>query len=194
MKQRSFAVVTLILACALAGASEVGERFPDFVLKNLSGREVSWKTFQGKIVVVNLWMTTCPPCRKEMPMLQQLQNKYASRGVVVVGISADEKARRAAKFARQLKISYPLLLDSMLMTSESEQKKFGFLGLPTTFIVDRNGVVRKKVIGFTYQEDLESALSDILRWCSLAVKGIQRNVVYDYEGRAPLSQRERWGW
>ena len=163
MKQLSFAVAALILACALAGASEVEERFPDFVLKNLSGREVPWKTFQGKIVVVNLWMTTCPPCRKEMPMLQQLQYKYASRGVVVVGISADEKASTAAKFARQLKITYPLLLDSMLMTSESEQKKFGFLGLPTTFIVDRNGVVRKKVIGFTYQEDLESALNDLLR-------------------------------
>jgi peroxiredoxin len=163
MRQLSLAVATLILACTVTNASEVEERFPDFTLKNLSGREVPWKTFQGKVVIVNLWMTTCPPCRKEMPMLQQLQNKYASRGVVVVGISADEKASTAAKFARQLKITYPLLLDSILMTSESEQKKFGFLGLPTTFIVDRNGIVRKKVIGFTYQEDLESALNDILR-------------------------------
>jgi hypothetical protein len=94
---------------------------------------------------------------------KQLQKKYASRGVVVVGISTDEKASIAAKFARQLKITYPLLIDSILMTSESEQKKFGFLGLPTTFIVDRNGIVRKKVIGFTYQEDLESALNVILR-------------------------------
>ena len=163
MKRLSFLVATLILACAAANASEVGERFPDFVLKNLSGRDVSWKTFQGKVVIVNLWMTTCPPCRKEMPMLQQLQNKYASRGVVVVGISADDKAGTAAKFARQLKITYPLLLDSILMTSESEQKKFGFLGLPTTFIVDRNGIVRKKVIGFTYQEDLETTLNELLR-------------------------------
>ena len=96
-------------------------------------------------------------------MLQQLQNKYASRGVVVLGISTDEKASTAARFARQLKITYPLLLDSILMTSESEQKKFGFLGLPTTFIVDRNGIVRKKVIGFTYQEDLENALNQVLK-------------------------------
>src|SRR5262245_16753888 len=163
MKQLSRIVAALVLACAVLNASEVGDRFPDFTLKNLSGREVSWKTFQGKVVIVNLWMTTCPPCRKEMPMLQHLHNKYARQGVVVVGISADEKAATAAKFARQLKITYPLLLDSILMTSESEQKKFGFLGLPTTFIIDRSGIVRKKVIGFTYQEDLEHTLSELLR-------------------------------
>lgn len=163
MRQLSLAVAILLLACAVVSASEVGDRFPDFTLKNLSGREVSWQSFQGKIVIVNLWMTTCPPCRKEMPMLQQLQNKYASRGVVVLGISADEKASTASRFARQLKITYPLLLDSILMTSESEQKKFGFLGLPTTFIVDRNGIIRKKVIGFIYQDDLENALNQVLK-------------------------------
>src|SRR5262245_54418752 len=125
MRRLSVAVATLLLACAIVSASEVGDRFPDFTLKNLSGREVAWKTFHGQVVIVNLWMTNCPPCRKEMPMLQELQRKYASRGVVVVGISADENANTAAKFARQLKITYPLLLDSILMTSESEQKKFG---------------------------------------------------------------------
>jgi peroxiredoxin len=162
MKPLSLTVALLILACAVASASEVGERFPDFNLKDLSGKEVSWKMFQGKVVIVNLWMTTCPPCRKEMPMLQQLQNKYASHGVVVLGISTDEKASTAAKFARQLKITYPLLLNSILMTSETEQKKFGFKGLPTTFIVDRNGIIRKKVIGFTYSEDLENGLNELL--------------------------------
>src|SRR5262245_36613816 len=162
MRQLSLAVTVLILACTATNASEVGQRFPDFTLKSLSGREVAWKSFQGKVVIVNLWMTTCPPCRKEMPMLEELQRQFARRGVVVVGISTDEKASTAARFARQLKITYPLLLDSILMTSESEQKKFGFLGLPTTFIVDRNGIVRKKVIGFTYQEDLESAVNELL--------------------------------
>ena len=95
-------------------------------------------------------------------MLQQLQNKYGSHGVVVLGISTDEKASTAAKFARHLKITYPLLLNSILMTSETEQKKFGFKGLPTTFIIDRNGIIRKKVIGFTYSEDLENGLNELL--------------------------------
>src|SRR5215831_3495983 len=96
----------LVLACAALNASEVGDRFPDFELKDLKGHTVSWKQFQGKVVVVNLWMTTCPPCKKEMPMLQRLQDKYASRGVIIVGISTDNSAKTADKFARNLGIKY----------------------------------------------------------------------------------------
>src|SRR5690349_16631471 len=162
MRRLSLTILALILTCAIVNASEVGDRFPDFTLKNLSGHEVSSREFGGKVVIVNLWMTTCPPCRKEMPMLQELQNKYASRGVVVVGISADDNAGTASRFARRLKIKYQLLLDPILMTSESEQLKFGLLGLPTTFIVDRSGNIRKKVIGFTYQDDLENALKELV--------------------------------
>jgi peroxiredoxin len=162
MRQLWFAPAALILACSLLNASEVGDRFPDFTLKNLTGREVSWREFQGKVVVVNFWMTTCPPCKKEMPMLQQLQNKYADRGVVILGISTDGQARTAASFVRRLKISYPIVLDPLLMTDENEQRKFGFLGLPTTFIIDANGTVRKVVIGFAYQEDLENSLKEVL--------------------------------
>lgn len=161
MKHPVFSLATLILACGLLNASEIGERFPDFTLKNLKGREVSWGEFHGQVIVLNLWMTTCPPCKKEMPMLQQLQNKYAHRGVVVIGISADDKASTVASFARKLKITYPILMDPLLMTDEAEQKKFGFLGLPTTFIIDAKGIVRKKVIGFTYKEDLENGLNEM---------------------------------
>ena len=152
----------LVGACAVVQAQDIGQAFPGFVLNDLQGRPHSWSEFHGKVVVVNLWMTTCPPCKKEMPMLQDLQKKFANRGVVVVGISADDKASTAASFARKLRISYPLLLDPALMTDESEQKKFGLLGLPTTFIVDTQGIVRKKVIGFTYKDDIETGLNQIL--------------------------------
>src|SRR5688572_4248711 len=99
---KSFALIAavLMLTGAFSQASEVGERFPDFTLKDLNGRTVSWTQFQGKVVVLNLWMTTCPPCKKEMPMLQQLQSKYAGKGVVVVGISADDNPATASRFAR----------------------------------------------------------------------------------------------
>jgi peroxiredoxin len=162
MKQIVSIVAGLFLACVSSSASEVGDRFPDFVLKDLKGHTVSWKQFQGKVVVVNLWMTTCPPCKKEMPMLQGLQDKYASRGVVFVGISTDANARTADKFARKIGIKYTLLIDPPLYTEESEQKKFGFLGLPTTFVVDGSGVIRKKVVGFTYENEIEPALLELL--------------------------------
>src|SRR5262245_23184180 len=106
MKRTVVIVSGLILACAVLNASEVGDRFPDFQLRDLKGHAVSWKQFQGKVVVVNLWMTTCPPCKKEMPMLQRLQDKYADRDVVFVGISTDALAKTASKFVKKLKIKY----------------------------------------------------------------------------------------
>src|SRR5215471_17826240 len=102
MKRIVSIVVGIVLACVSLNASEVGDRFPDFQLKDLKGHMVSWKQFQGKIVVVNLWMTTCPPCKKEMPMLQGLQDKYAGRGVIFVGISTDASSKTADKFARKI--------------------------------------------------------------------------------------------
>src|SRR5215469_8685620 len=120
MKRICFVIVTAVLGCAALNATDVGDRFPDFVLNDLQGRSVSWSDFHGKVVVLNLWMTTCPPCKKEMPMLQELQRKYDRRGVVVVGISADAKSATAAKFASKLNIKYPLLIAPALMTSESE--------------------------------------------------------------------------
>ena len=162
MKQIVIIVATLVLACVSLNASEVGDRFPDFKLNDLKGRLVSWEQFQGKIIVVNLWMTTCPPCKKEMPMLQRLQDKYAARGIVFIGISADNSAKIADQFARRLGIKYTLLIDPLLYTEEFEQKKFGFLGLPTTFIVDRSGIIRKKMIGFTYEDEIEPELRELL--------------------------------
>jgi peroxiredoxin len=155
-------VMAIVLACGLAVPAAAIEPFPDFTLKDLHGRAVSLSQFRGKVVILNLWMTTCPPCKKEMPMLQQLQKKYANQGVVVVGISADEKANTAASFARTLGVTYPLLIHPALMISESEQQKFGLLGLPTTYILDKTGSVRKKVIGFLDKEDIEQALEEVL--------------------------------
>jgi len=155
-------VMAVVLTCGFAVQAAAIEPFPDFTLKDLHGRAVSLSQFRGKVVILNLWMTTCPPCKKEMPMLQQIQKKYANREVVVIGISADEKAGTAASFARKLGVTYPLLIHPALMTSESEQQKFGMLGLPTTYILDKTGSVRKKVIGFLYKEDIEQALEEVL--------------------------------
>jgi peroxiredoxin len=162
MKNIVLTVVAGILFPVLLHAQSVGDAFPDFVLKDFSGHPVAWAQFRGRVVVLNLWMTTCPPCKNEMPMLQQLQNEYGNRGVTVIGISADDKASAAAKFAHKLKIQYTLLLDPILMTSDSEQQKFAFVGLPTTFIVDAKGIIRTKIIGFTYKDDLRASLDQIL--------------------------------
>jgi peroxiredoxin len=155
--------MALHLAYVPVEARQVPERFPDFTLKDLRGKQVSSAEFSGKVLLVNFWVTTCPPCKKEMPMLQSLHRKYAAHGLVVIGVSLDEKPGTAAAFARSLRITYPLLIHPTLMTDEAQQQHYGILGLPTTYIVDRAGVVRKKVVGFAYREDLEKSIQELIR-------------------------------
>jgi peroxiredoxin len=155
--------LALMVAWSTAiSATEVGQPFPDFTLKDLNGRNVSLSQFRGKVVVLNFWMTTCPPCREEMPAFQKLQTKFGTQGVVVVGVSVDDNPRIAGSFARKLGVKYTLLIHPTLMFSESEQKRFAFVGLPTTYLIDREGIIRKKVIGFEYPEEFEQSVRDFL--------------------------------
>src|SRR5688572_31015620 len=101
-KTLAFALTVLCAVSTVTASGQIGQRFPDFTFKNLQGRDVALAQFRGKVVLLNLWMTTCPPCRKEMPALQKLQQKYAAHGLAVVGISADGDAGIASSFARKL--------------------------------------------------------------------------------------------
>jgi peroxiredoxin len=130
---------------------------PEFTLKDTSGRDVSSREFQGKVLLVDFWATWCAPCKKEMPGYQDLYRRYGQRGFVVVGIAMDWDADSVKKFARKLGVTYPLLLNGA-----NVQQQFGVLGLPTTLLVDRNRMIRKKVVGFEYTEVIENALKQIL--------------------------------
>ena len=132
-------------------------RMPAFTLKDASGREVSSDEFRGKVLLVDFWATWCAPCRREMPGYEDLYRRYGSRGVMIIGIAMDWDADAVTKFARKLGVTYPLLLNGAQV-----QQQFGILGLPTTFLVDRTGLIRKKVVGFEYKEVIEAALREIL--------------------------------
>ena len=85
------------------------------------------------MALVDFWATWCAPCRKEMPGFEELQKKYRDRGLVVIGIALDSDGGEVAKFARELGVTYRLLLSQ----SEVEKSWGGILGIPTTFLVDR---------------------------------------------------------
>jgi peroxiredoxin len=142
-------------AQAQAPASTL-ERMPDFDLRDPAGRKVSAAQFRGKVVLLDFWATWCAPCKKEMPGYEDLYRRYRDRGLVVIGISADSDPALVAKFRRRLRITYPLLINGM------DVERYGVKGLPTTMLVDRNGFVRKKVVGFEETHVFESALRDIL--------------------------------
>jgi peroxiredoxin len=140
-------------AGALAVASAVGlyalssrgpALAPDFAAPDLNGQAVSLASLRGKVVVVNLWTTWCPPCRQEMPSMERLAAHFRGRGFQLLAVSQDEDGReKVAEFARELGLSFPVLLDPKRQVGE----RFGVWGYPETFVIDRNGYVVERVIG-----------------------------------------------
>jgi len=145
---------------ANASAGELGSRLPEFSAKDLQGREVSSADLRGKVVLVDFWATWCGPCRKEMPGYQKLAERYGARGFAVVGFKANMMAdtEDPRAFARKMGVRYPLTI----ATDDLMQKFGGLEGLPTTLLYDRQGVLRKKVIGFEYTHVFESELKSLL--------------------------------
>lgn len=139
---------------------EVGSQLPEFSVKDFRGREISSAALRGKVVIVDFWATWCQPCKREMPGYQRLLDRYGSRGLVVIGFKATmmRDTEDPVRFAREIGVHYPLAVANPAIV-----EKFGGLqGLPTTFIYDRHGILRQKIIGFEYMRTIESEIQPLL--------------------------------
>jgi peroxiredoxin/outer membrane lipoprotein-sorting protein len=124
-----------------------GQPAPEFALNDLQGKQVRLADYKGKIVVLNVFAHWCGPCRKEAPELEKdLWQAYKARDVVVLGVATwaqDNPTKRAEEFAREFKLTFPVLVDAENKVAEMYRVR----GVPTTFIIDREGVVREFVVG-----------------------------------------------
>jgi thiol-disulfide isomerase/thioredoxin len=141
-------------------AGEIGSHLPEFTVKDLQGREISSADLRGKVVLVDFWATWCQPCKKEMPGYQKLLDRYGSRGFTVIGFKLDTMMdmEDPVQFAKKIGVRYPLAV----APDDLKQKFGGIEGLPTTMLYDRQGILRKKVIGFEYTDAFETALGPLL--------------------------------
>ncbi len=133
---------------------------PDFELDDQSGETIRLSDNEGRIVVLNLWATWCPPCRDEVPALIRLQNEYGGEGVQVIGVSLDENGARQAvgAFAESFGVNYPMPVDD-----GSVQEKYGPLSvIPTTYILDRRRNIRFYAPGYMVFEQMEEAVLNLL--------------------------------
>jgi peroxiredoxin len=122
-----------------------GHDAPDFTLTDLQGHVVKLSDLRGKAVVLNFWATWCPPCKQEIPWFVDLQKRYGPEGLQVVGVNMDDEGdqKNVAKFAAENSINYPVLLGK-----ENVAAAYGGIDyLPTTFYIDRGGVVMDRVFG-----------------------------------------------
>jgi thiol-disulfide isomerase/thioredoxin len=145
---------------AVIAAGEIGSRLPDFSVKDLQGREFSSADLRGKVVLIDFWATWCQPCKKEMPGYQKLLDQYGPRGFAVIGFKFDTMMdmEDPVMFAKKIGARYPLAVAA----DDLKQKFGGIEGLPTTLLYDRQGILRKKVIGFEYTNVIESELKPLL--------------------------------
>ena len=117
---------------------------PDFAVPDLAGQAVRLSAFRGQVVLLNIWTTWCPPCREEMPSMERLAAHFRGRDFQLLAVSQDEGDKEKVEaFARDLKLSFPVLLDPQRQVGE----RYGVWGYPETFVIDRNGYVAERVIG-----------------------------------------------
>lgn len=144
---------------ALVGFAPDQGKAPAYALVTLDGDTVQSAELGGKVVVVNFWATWCPPCRLEMPTLQRLHERRAGDGVVVLGFTTDVGSDTGVRaFLAERGITYPV----GMATAEHRRAFGGIPGVPTTFLIDRDGVVRHKVVGYFTGPALNAAVGRLL--------------------------------
>jgi peroxiredoxin len=142
-----------------ANAGAIGSTAPEFELADLSGKRVRLSDFKGKVVILDFWATWCGPCREEIPDFVKLQEKYRAQGLAIVGLSLDDDGEKAVRpFAEKHGVNYTMLLAN----TELADRYGGVLGIPTTFVLDRQGRIVKKFIGMMEPRTFEEAIQPLL--------------------------------
>ncbi len=137
-------------------AAHVNFRAPDFQLTTLDGSPAALEQWRGKIVLINFWATWCPPCRGEMPEILAAAQAHPN-DFVVLAINSGEDPATAQKFAREFQLTFPILLDPDGETTRAYQ----VLALPTSFFVDRAGVIRAANVGALSRAYIEAQIKTL---------------------------------
>ncbi|HYC49839.1 MAG TPA: TlpA disulfide reductase family protein [Gemmatimonadaceae bacterium] len=149
-RELGIAGIALLFACAAppdgdSSSVEIGKQAPAYSAQSLAGDSVSLAAARGKVVLLNVWATWCHPCRDEIPELQRLHEQYRARGLELIGVSVDaagnDESIRA--FAQEFRMTYPIWRDP----DDHISTRFLIYGVPATFLVDRDGVLRWRRMG-----------------------------------------------
>jgi thiol-disulfide isomerase/thioredoxin len=149
------------------GMPGTGDSVPNIKLQNLSAETVQLSDLAGRAVILNFWATWCPPCRREMPLLDELQKSYGEKGLSVIGLDINESPDLVKSYISTVAISYPIWVDAPSGTPGFDRSQeifshFGGVGLPTTIFIDRAGVIRRIYVGELSRGFLQNQAENIL--------------------------------
>jgi len=133
---------------------------PELTLTDLEGVTHSLADYRGQVLLVNLWATWCPPCKAEMPTLQAYHNKYSDDGFLVIAINDGDPTPDVVQFVKDYNLTFPIWLDPTYIATEDA---FKTLNLPSSFVIDRNGIVRWQWIGEINRKMLEQFVTPIIK-------------------------------
>lgn len=132
---------------------------PDFTLQDLSGKTISLHDFKGKAVLLDFWATWCPPCRREIPHFVDMYKKYQDKGLAIVGVALDDEGTKVVKpFVEEYKVNYTIVLG----TPQIQRAYGGIQGIPTTFIIDKEGRIVHSFVGYREPEEIEKKIQPLL--------------------------------
>lgn len=159
----SLILVVLVAACSESGAAapqgvNTGNVARDFTLETVEGNSISLKDYRGQVVLINFWATWCPPCRAEIPDLQSTYLERREDGFVVLGLNVEESRAVVQQFMDEVEMTYPVLLDEggeVLQTYRAN-------GLPMSVIVDPEGVIQVRHVGYLTAGQLEDYLAELM--------------------------------
>jgi cytochrome c biogenesis protein CcmG/thiol:disulfide interchange protein DsbE len=164
----AFALTVVLLAagCVVSEAQStfaartlVHEKAPEFVRADLANKRLDLKAFRGKVILLNFWATWCAPCQVEMPTFVAWQGKYGPHGLQIIGVSMDDDPAPVRIAYRKLKLNYPVAVGDVKLGNLYG----GVLGLPITFLIDRDGKIRAEFQGETDLSKIETQVQSLLR-------------------------------
>ena len=148
-------------ATSLASSGLTGQPAPDFALKSSTGENMRLSEYRGDVVMINFWATWCGPCRQEMPLLDELYNRYERVGFNLLGVNIDDDSNKAMDMIHELGVNFPVLFDARKEVS----KMYDVDAMPVTVLVDREGTVRFVHQGYKpgYEEKYLDQVRSLLR-------------------------------
>lgn len=136
--------------------AEIGELAPDFELTSLSGESIRLSDLRGKAVLVNFWATWCAPCVLEMPNFQKYYENYPGK-FEILAVSSGEEQDTVEKFVKDMRLTFPIVMDP----GSKVYALYRFRGYPTSYIIDKEGIIRFEQIGLMDEATLESYLTQV---------------------------------
>lgn len=149
-------LVIVLFVCAKTEKTSIfgnnSSQAPDFTVKDLKGREISLSNYSGKVVFLNFWATWCAPCKAEIPDFIEAYKQYKDKGMEIIGISVDRISPKSVlKFVEKYKINYPVVMGTDKIQKDYEPGPY----VPTTIIIDQEGKIRHRHIGYMSKETLK---------------------------------------